>query len=92
VVRVNLTGAQHNTEFPSLVAQGYRLRRFFAYSTSGGTRYGSLWERAPGDWFHHYELTGTQYRSQHEVYLAQGFALHHLHVLGDRYSAIWLRP
>ena len=45
--RHGLTGAQYQTEFDRLVAQGYRLIDINGYSVNGIERYAAIWEQSP---------------------------------------------
>lgn len=75
VTRSNLTGAQHQAEFDSLVAQGYRLTDITA--TSGADpRYSSTWVLNDGrSWQARHGLDSATYQAEFDSLLAQGYRL-----------------
>ncbi|MBH0780407.1 CAP domain-containing protein [Nocardia bovistercoris] len=75
VTRQNLTGAQHQAEFDSLVAQGYRISDITATSGSD-PRYSSTWVRNDGRaWQARHGLDSRTYQSEFDKLLAQGYRL-----------------
>ncbi|WP_405182218.1 CAP domain-containing protein [Nocardia sp. NBC_01377] len=75
VTRSNLTGAAHQTEFDSLVAQGYRISDI---QVTGGNdpRYSSTWVRNDGRaWQARHGLDSAVYQREFDTLLAQGYRL-----------------
>ncbi|WP_330254330.1 CAP domain-containing protein [Nocardia sp. NBC_00565] len=75
VTRENLTGAQHQTEFDNLVAQGYRITDI---RVTGGNdpRYSSTWFRNDGRaWQARHGLDSGAYQAEFDKLLGQGYRL-----------------
>jgi hypothetical protein len=92
--RVGLTAAQHQEEFNSLVAKGYRLVHIDGYTVGNDERYASIWEQSAGPpWESRVGLTQAQYQQEFETFPKQGYRL--VDVSGytisgqDRYAVIW---
>ncbi|WP_054813681.1 CAP domain-containing protein [Nocardia arizonensis] len=75
LTRQNLTGAQHQAEFDSLVAQGYRITDI---QVTGGNdpRYSSTWVRNDGRaWQARHGLDSGTYQSEFDKLVAGGYRL-----------------
>jgi Bacterial tandem repeat domain 1 len=91
---VGLTAAQHQEEFTSLVATGYRLVHIDGYTVGNDQRYASIWEQSAGpSWESRVGLTPAQCQEEFETLPKQGYRL--VDVSGytisgqDRYAVIW---
>ena len=76
VARHGLTGAQYQTEFDTLVHQGFRLRQVDGYAVNGQAYYAGIWEKTPGPaWIARHGLTGAQYQTEFDNLVHQGYRL-----------------
>jgi CubicO group peptidase (beta-lactamase class C family) len=94
VARHGLTGAQYQTEFNSLVAQGYRLRQVSAAGIGGEARYAAIWDTSAGPaWVARHGLTAAQYQTEFDTLVGQGYRLRQVDGYAVRgqalYAAIW---
>jgi CubicO group peptidase (beta-lactamase class C family) len=94
VARHGLTSAQYQTEFDKWVGQGYRLIEISGYAVGSDVRYAAIWEKSAGPaWVARHGLTGTQYQTEFDKWVGQGYRLVEIsgYAVGSdvRYAAIW---
>ncbi|WP_067537384.1 CAP domain-containing protein [Nocardia crassostreae] len=94
VYRNNLTGAQHQAEFDSLLGQGYRLTQVRGYEVDGASRFVGIWEKNDGRaWEARHDLSEDAYCATANQLTAAGYTLVHAHYyqVGNehRVAAIW---
>jgi Bacterial tandem repeat domain 1 len=92
--RHGMTSSDYQNTFNTLVGQGYRLTYVSGYTFNNDPRYAALWEQKSGpDWVARDGMTGSDYQTQFNTYVAQGFRL--ILVNGypvngvPQYAAIW---
>ncbi|MBL1108810.1 serine hydrolase [Streptomyces sp. 5-8] len=72
--RHGLPLAQYQTEFDTLVRQGFRLLDVNGYSINGADHYATVWEQSPGPpWEAHHGLTSDEHTRLFQTLPAQGF-------------------
>jgi CubicO group peptidase (beta-lactamase class C family) len=89
-----MTSAAYQTQFNTLVGQGYRLVDVSGYEVNGVDYYAAIWEKSPGPLFiAAHGLTSTQYQGEFDNNLYQGYVLRvvsgYTSSGSDRYAAIW---
>ncbi|GAB4585972.1 CAP domain-containing protein [Nocardia sp. IFM 10818] len=94
VYRNNLTGAEHQAEFDSLLAQGYRLTQVRGYEVDGASRFVGIWEKNDGRaWEARHDITEDAFFATSNQMTANGYRLvrTHYYQIGDeqRVAAIW---
>jgi hypothetical protein len=89
---VGMTAPEYQQRFNEMWAQGFRPVRFTAYGAGAETRYGAIWEKVPGQWVQRFGLTPAQFQAEYDARAAEGYRLHQITPLADRYSAIWFKP
>jgi CubicO group peptidase (beta-lactamase class C family) len=92
--RHNLTSAQYQATFDTLVQKGYRLVDVSGYSVQGRDLYAAIWEQAGGPrWVARHGLSASDYQGQFDQFVDQGFRLEDVSGYGVngsvRYAAIW---
>lgn len=98
VARHGLTSTGYQNAFNAYTSQGYRPVLVNGYTVSNSDRYVAIWDKSPGTgaWVARHGLTGAQYQSAFNTFIAQGFRLRHVSgyaVAGQaRYAAIWEKP
>lgn len=74
VARHGLTSAEYQTQFNSMVSQGYRLVDISGYEVGGQARYAAIWEKSAGPgWQARHGLTSAQYQATFNQLVAQGY-------------------
>lgn len=72
--RHGLTAAQYQSEFDSLLAQGYRLIDLNGYNVNGVERYAAIWEQSPGpDWQARHGLSSTEHQELFLTLTTEGY-------------------
>jgi len=94
VARHNLTAAQYQSTFDSLVRNGYRLRHVSGYTVKGQELYAAIWDRSSGPaWVARHRLTSSQYQQVFTDLTRKGYRLEVVsgYQVGgtDRYAALW---
>src|SRR5882724_9618582 len=70
-----LTGAQHQTHFNSLSAQGFRMISLSVYGDPGDARYAAVWVQRPGPaWVAVHGVDSAGYQSFFNNWTAKGYA------------------
>jgi len=94
VARHGMTAADYQTEFNTMVAQGYRLTYVSGYAVNGQALYAAIWEKSSGAaWVAKHGLTAAQYQTEFNTQAAAGY--HLVLVNGytvngvDYYAALW---
>ena len=71
-----MTAAQYQQTFDSLLAQGYRLSHVAGYELAGQPAYAAIWEKCSAPtWEAHNGLTSTQFQTQFDALVGQGYRL-----------------
>src|SRR5678815_3308534 len=69
-----VTGAQHQTHFNSLSAQGFRIISLSVYGESGDPRYAAVWVQRPGPgWAAAHGVDSAGYQSFFNNWTAKGY-------------------
>jgi hypothetical protein len=94
VARHGLTGAQYQTEFNNLTGQGYRPLHISAYTVAGQPRFAAIWVRTAGPaWVARHGMTSSQYQTEFNAWVAQGYQLTKVSGYASggsaRYAAVW---
>jgi CubicO group peptidase (beta-lactamase class C family) len=97
VARHNLTAAQYQTEFDTLVAEGFRLVLVNGYEVNGQDMYVAIWDKSPappGGWTARNGMTAAVYQDTiNDLSINQGYRLTHVsgYTIGGepRFAAIW---
>lgn len=94
--RHGMTSAEYQSEFNSLVGQGYRVIHVNGYTVNGVDYYSAIWDKSPmGAWQARHRISSADYQSAVETLGAQGYRP--VHVSGysvggvDNYAAIWIK-
>lgn len=88
-VRTDLSPEDHNSEFKSQVAKGYRPT---AIAVSATGHYTTVWRNdKPGSWHAYIGMTAAGYQSRFNELKAKGFYPIHINAEQGRYAAIWTK-
>ncbi|MBE1586530.1 hypothetical protein ACFPOI_37740 [Nonomuraea angiospora] len=89
LVRTGLTQEDHDFEFKSHVAKGYRPT---AIAVSGNNLYTTVWRNDnPGAWYSYIGMTAAGYQSRFTELKAKGFYPININAERGRYAAIWTK-
>jgi CubicO group peptidase (beta-lactamase class C family) len=76
VARHGMSGDQYQSEFDSLVGQGYRLVDVSGYAVADQPRYAAIWEKSAGPaWVARHGLTAAQYQAEFDSLVNRGYRL-----------------
>ncbi|CAM1501462.1 Fc.00g034460.m01.CDS01 [Cosmosporella sp. VM-42] len=94
VARHGMTSAEYQSQFNVIAAQGFRPRLVNGYTVQGEARFAALWDKSPvADWVARHDMTSSQYQSEFDNFVSQGFRLTHVsgYTQGDQvlYAALW---
>ncbi|CAG8714577.1 6526_t:CDS:1 [Acaulospora colombiana] len=94
VARHGMTSDEYQAAFNTYTSQGYRPILVNGYTVSGQDRYVAIWDKSTsGAWVARHRMTASEYQSQFNTYLAQGYRLKHVsgYAIGTeaRYAALW---
>jgi hypothetical protein len=104
VTYTEMTDAEYRSRFDAMLKQGFRVTRFveykrFKFTKSADnkvepgfeTRHAAIWEKLPGAYYHHYNMTHADYLARYNQLSAQGFRLANVSALNHQVSAIWVK-
>jgi CubicO group peptidase (beta-lactamase class C family) len=85
-----VTGAEHQTKFNTLSAQGYRIISLSVYGDPGDARYAAVWvQRAGAAWSAVHGVNAAGYQSAFDNWTAKGYVPVLVSATGDSGNAIF---
>lgn len=92
--RHGLTSSAYQTEFNTLVGEGYRLTYVDGYGVNNVDLYAAIWQQIPSPpWVARHGMTSSQYQAQFDALVNQGYRLNLVSGYtingSDLYAAIW---
>ena len=76
VARHGMTSARSQSEFNSLLGQGYRLVEVSGYGVGSQALYAAIWDKTAGPaWEAHHGMTSSDYQTRFNQLVGQGFRL-----------------
>ena len=94
VARHGMSSSKYQNEFNNWTRAGYRLTHVSGYNVDGAVRFAAIWEKKSGpSWVARHGLTASQYQSQFNYWVGQGYRLKvvdgYEYAGSARYAAIW---
>ncbi len=94
VARHGMSASEYQSQFNYWVGKGYRLTDVSGYDVNGAVQFAALWEKKSGPaWVARHGMTSSQYQSQFNYWVGQGYRLTVIDGYDQggsaRYAAIW---
>jgi CubicO group peptidase (beta-lactamase class C family) len=91
-----VSGAEHQSRFNQLAAQGFRMVHATGYNVNGTVLYAAIWEQASGQgWWAYHGVTAADHQNRFNQLSAQGYRMIDVSGYEDggqaRYAAIWVQ-
>lgn len=94
VARHGMTSAEYQSQFNTIVGQGFRPILVNGYTVKGEPRFAAIWDKTGNAaWVARHDLTAAQYQTAFNTYSSQGYRLKHVSGYSKQnqalYAAIW---